>query len=384
MARRLMKKPKITKRGQYWVVDFYDVEGRRIRRFHKTKNEAAECAKKAAKTRDTLTQESVFVKPIQTIQVEIPKQIKPAILYYLKNVSKQKSCEDSEMRYLYSLKDFLCDQNKLEWLDEVRPIFLKSFQMMRSKVVANSTVNREFSTIKHFFRQCLIWELIEKNPCEFIQMLPESPTTRSVWSDEEFKVVLNKLGQKNESLKNSLYFMAETGARNSEMINLEWQDVDLLKCEVTLRHKKGSKALLRSRTIPLSKDLYQLLLKEKEKALTSIVFPGKDGKKQGRNSLAQIVRRATRSLGMSNKTPYGLRHTLGTKVAEHHGVDVAKELLGHTKLTTTQKYLHTSSERLKKAVNESSIRRTQPVNNGHETACQVLPFVAKKRDGGQE
>lgn len=371
MARLKLKKPKITKSNQYWKVDFY-FDGKRVRRFFKSKYEASDFVNnmKFGRVKSNIPQ----LKEMSYLK-EFPADIKGAIRVYVNLISSKKSERNTEKKYFINFVEFICLELGIYLLRDIKTVHLVSYQDNRSTQVANSTVNREFSTIKHFFKKCLEWEAIEKDPSVFVTALPENTKTRELWSDDEINSVLSLLGP---VMRKTLFFMAETGARNCEATGLRWIDVDFVKKQVVLRNQKGSKAKVRERFIPLSDGLFEVLRADREVAKSEWVFPGKHGGRQGRNSLTQSVRRVTDRLGLNGKTPYGLRHTMGTKLADRYGVDVAKEILGHAKLTTTQKYLHTSSERLKKAVAESSFRRIQPGNNGQQTGGRVLPFVAKK------
>ena len=60
-----------------------------------------------------------------------------------------------------------------------------------------------------------------------------------------------------------------------------------------------------------------------------------------------------KSLGVRDLPPYSCRHTTATDAARQNiSAATLQQLMRHAKLTTTQKYIHLSSEDARKAVNQ--------------------------------
>ncbi len=57
-----------------------------------------------------------------------------------------------------------------------------------------------------------------------------------------------------------------------------------------------------------------------------------------RNSYRQAIQRACRKAGVPEWSPLQLRHTAGTRLRAEYGVEVAKVILGHSKVETAQIY----------------------------------------------
>ena len=166
---------------------------------------------------------------------------------------------------------------------------------------------------------------------------------------------LKILGELNVQMRNALIFMAETGCRNIEFRKLKWSDVDLERETVKLTSQKGKGGSASSRTIPLSQMIVKILAQIRENSSSDYVFPGRTGGVQSKGALALAVRRARQRLGIGEPvSPYGLRHRMATELAKKN-LEVARIVLGHSSIETTQGYLHIADDTVKNELESISI-----------------------------
>jgi integrase/recombinase XerD len=150
-----------------------------------------------------------------------------------------------------------------------------------------------------------------------------------------------------------LELLYSTGARISEVVGLDIDDLDLDPGEVLLRGK-GSK----QRVVPVGSYAQQavqtyLVRARPELAAhgrgTPAVFLNTLGRRLSRQSGWSVLRLAAERAGITSPvSPHTLRHSFATHLlAGGADVRVVQELLGHASVTTTQIYTHLTPETLR-------------------------------------
>ncbi len=156
-----------------------------------------------------------------------------------------------------------------------------------------------------------------------------------------------------------------TGMRLAELAGLDLADVDVVSEQVRVRGK-GRK----ERIVPLGSHAAQALRRyytERETLLSKLpagrgdrraVFLAQKGGRLSPRGIQHVVRRYLTLLGESaGLKVHTLRHSFATHLL-NAGADLraVQELLGHSSLSTTQVYTHTSVERLKQVYKEAHPR----------------------------
>ena len=139
-----------------------------------------------------------------------------------------------------------------------------------------------------------------------------------------------------------------------------------------------------SRYLLLTKNMIEFLQHKRE--IARKILRGRDEDSVFVNSLGnvvesdvldRIVRDACKELGYIGLVPYGLRHTaFSDMVACDVSIEKIRRLAGHSKLTTTQKYLKTNVRHLHEALaTASSGQLVRKGTNGHKTHSPPPPVV---------
>lgn len=222
------------------------------------------------------------------------------------------------------------------------------------------SIARKLACLKSFFRYLRKQKIVPTNPATSVQSPKLSKPLPSVLSEADVSALMEQPdtstpeGMRDRAILELFY---GSGIRLSELIGLDWKDVNL--SDATLKVTgKGSK----QRIIPLGRKAKQSLkqyskirhhmLREKfhDETEGAAVFITQRGRRLSPKAVNVLMNRYIgRVSEIRKKSPHVLRHTFATHLLDH-GADLraVKELLGHESLATTQIYTHVSVERLKK------------------------------------
>lgn len=149
------------------------------------------------------------------------------------------------------------------------------------------------------------------------------------------------LASRDRALLELLY---ASGARISEVVGLDVDDLDLETCSVLLRGK-GSK----ERVVPfgsMAREALEAYLVRGRPALSAagtgraaVFLNARGGRLSRQSAWAVLVRAAERAGVTAEVSPHTLRHSFATHLLDGGAdVRVVQELLGHASVTTTQVY----------------------------------------------
>ncbi len=141
-----------------------------------------------------------------------------------------------------------------------------------------------------------------------------------------------------------LKLIYSSGLRLGELLKLQWEDIDFERLLIHIKQAKGKK----DRYVPLAQSLLPDLLTYMEQStFSTYIFPGGKGlpmmSETGiRFALSQGIKKA--GIQKTGACVHTLRHSFATHLLEF-GLDIVsiKELLGHSRIDTTLKYLHVAN-----------------------------------------
>ena len=213
--------------------------------------------------------------------------------------------------------------------------------------VKDSTINRHLTTISKMFSLCINQDLIKKNPCKLAGKYRETNyKIRYLTPEEEDRLFKAIIMPEEEYLRDIISVDLQTGMRKGELLPLTKSQIDFRQGYIDILKSKSGK----ERKIPISKKLDKLLRTLYAKSDSEYIFPNPatglpyvDIKK----SFNSLLKRAN----IENFRFHDLRHTVATRMIEKGiPVPVVREILGHAKIETTMRYVHTVPEQKKLAV----------------------------------
>lgn len=235
-------------------------------------------------------------------------------------------------------------------LDEVTPQDVAALRRkLQAEGLANGTVNRHLATLRAMFNQAHKWELYEgKNPASSPGMLRETHRDKYLSPAETQALFRALAADKDETAASVLALLIVTGARRGEALKAKWENVDLERCILTVpRSKSGS-----TRHIPLSPVAVAILQRQLAKRAihpeNPYVFPSARRAGQPVEGVRGAWRRAREAAGLPEDLRiHDLRHSFASALA-NAGTPLNEigTVLGHSQLSTTQRYAHHAPQRL--------------------------------------
>jgi integrase len=217
----------------------------------------------------------------------------------------------------------------------------------------NSSVNRYMALVKYIFNLAERWEIIDKCPARNVSKLEDNNHKKRYLSSEETERLLAELKKcRSQVVPDIIEFLILTGARKSEVVNMPWAELDLVKGTWTIPPERN-KAKTR-KVIPLS--LATLNLLERRKGNDSeYVFPSpKTGMpyRHFHNTWDRIRKKA----GIPDVRIHDLRHNFASLLINSgRSLYEVQKLLGHASISTTQRYAHLTQDTLRDATEVVSL-----------------------------
>ncbi len=254
--------------------------------------------------------------------------------------------------YTKDVEDFLLFLGQIEVaLTSVSKRELRSYLVeMVDQQLENTSISRKVSALRTLFKWAVAHQYMDTNPMIGV-LIPKLKKRNPVFLKEtEMKEMHASLFREDfEGYRD--YLMLElfyqTGIRLSELIELKQASFSPDSIKVLGKRNK-------ERIIPISNQLYQLYQKycgyksvsvERESPYVFVLNSG--------NKLYEkfVYRKINFYLGLitkiEKKSPHVLRHTFATHLLNNgSGLEVLKELLGHSNLAATQVYTHNSFSQL--------------------------------------
>lgn len=351
MAGQLIKKGE-----RKWLVRIFlgrDGNGKRDyfnKLIHGTKKEASDYRSRML----TDISQGTFVVPSKTTLDEYIDE-------WLRNSAKQKLSERTYASQVFCLDRYVRPKLGAKKLSSLQPLDLQElYTGMRERGLSPRTIQIVHNILNRAFNQAVKWRVMATNPAQFADKPKQERREMQALAPEQAARFL-------EAAKDDRYFLyfalsLDTGARPSELLALQWKDIDFEQGRVTVRrtleytdYSKGfsfndPKTPRSRRSITISQmNLNYLRDHRREQAeirLKSgakwqpydLIFCTREGKPiQMRN----ILRRHLRPILKRTELPqalnlYSLRHSCATLLlAAGVNPKIVSERLGHASIVLT-------------------------------------------------
>ena len=268
-------------------------------------------------------------------------------------------------RDLIQYNKFVAEYNDKLKIEEVNYKIIRSWIVtMVNNNISNRSINRKVSSLKSFYNFLIKTETINSSPLKAHTPLKQSKKIQVPFSQDEINSLLDSDFFTNDYRgilqKTIIAFFYFTGVRRIELITLKESDINIESSTVKIMGKRS-----KERIIPILPKLKKAIIffneikfKFHNQTSSDYFFISKNGKQLSEKFVYRTVNEYFKLVSPKiKKAPHVLRHSFATHLI-NEGADInsVKELLGHTSLSATQVYSHTSMERIKEVFKNSHPR----------------------------
>lgn len=235
-------------------------------------------------------------------------------------------------------------------------------QLMDQGYVAAS-VNRKLSSLRSFYHFLLRKGVVKVDPMLKVVGPKKKKPLPVFVKESEMNRLLDEVPFRKGFIgcrdKMVLEMFYTTGMRLSELIGLDDVDVDFSASLIKVTGKRN-----KQRLIPFGEELkegmleYQKIRNETVVRKADAFFVLENGKRLYAAKVYNLVKEnLSKVVSLKKRSPHVLRHTFATSMLNNQAeLGAVKELLGHSSLSTTEVYTHTTFEELKKVYEQAHPR----------------------------
>ncbi|MGH9499325.1 MAG: tyrosine recombinase XerC [Terriglobales bacterium] len=271
---------------------------------------------------------------------------------FLRSLRERNASLHTIKAYTGDLDNFAAYVGARDWR-HIDHVTIRAFlSHLYEKGLGKTSVARSLAAVRSFYRWLAQEGVVEQNPAALVstpklpKKLPRVPTI------EEMNTVLDgpmpEVAAFPERDRLMFELLYGCGIRNSELVGINLDDIRL-SAEAILIRGKGKK----ERYVPFGDSvksslaaylpLRLQLLSERRRNVNALLINQRGGRLTTR-SAGRIIKKIAVAKGLpSDVHPHTLRHAFGTHMLEE-GADLRaiQEMLGHERLSTTQRYTQLS------------------------------------------
>lgn len=222
-------------------------------------------------------------------------------------------------------------------------------QELKAQELSNATINSYLTTLKQLYNYAEKRKFLQENTARHVKRLQKKPRKppRYFTNEEIDKILFYDIPYRDVFI-----ILLYTGMRKSELLFLEWEDIDFQNRIIKIRNKEGFTTKSgKNRNIPMHSKVQEILWKRQQDS--GYIFSYSTGNHHHRNKWNDSLRRILKKENILNASIHTFRHTFATRFLLSGGsMKELQEILGHASIETTQIYAHLVPEHLQKSINK--------------------------------
>lgn len=253
-------------------------------------------------------------------------------------------------------------------LEALLPVVLQEFTAEQCKCYAVNTVSGIVSVLKSSLKAAQRTGVVDREYTDGIRLPKAREKEVSCFSAAEQKKIEKAVLMSGKDRLFGIVLCLYTGLRIGELMALQWTDIDLQKCVLSvaktcrdrwqngqyIRQLDTPKTASSKRKIPIPKQLISHLKAIQKRSRSIFFISGKDGEDVSLRSYQKIFERLLHREEIQHKGFHAIRHTFATRALEC-GMDVKtlSEILGHQNAAITlNRYAHSLMEHKQEMMNK--------------------------------
>lgn len=208
----------------------------------------------------------------------------------------------------------------------------------KNRLPSNATINRYISSLSSLLSYAVRLRWLDDNPCFNLTKLKENKGRDRVLTEEEMTQLLAACRQsKSPYLYCYVLMSLTTGARQGEILGLEWRHVDFENKLAYLKETKNGRPRSISLADPVIDELNMLY--QKRNPSKPLVFASKTA--FGRIDIKKAWKEALKRANIDDCRAHDMRHTFCTLAARQGASNLElATAMGHRTLSMLQRYTH--------------------------------------------
>jgi integrase/recombinase XerC len=279
-----------------------------------------------------------------------------AVAAFLRHLDRERNASPHTVRaYGEDLKQFR-SHLRAALGREARPrdvdhLLIRSFLAhLHERGVKKATAARKLASLRTFFRFLCREGTVERNPARALLSPRTERRIPTHLEEAEVAAFLDLPGGTDGELRNRaiLELLYATGIRCAELVGLDVSEVDLDARLVRVLGKGRKERVVPFGTVARGALVAYLPARARAQPRTDALFVNLRGGRLTDRSIRMIFNKRLRETAITRKmSPHTLRHSFATHLLER-GADLRtiQELLGHSSLSTTQRYTHVDARQI--------------------------------------
>ena len=273
--------------------------------------------------------------------------IKQAVSAFKANLSKQGRASATILAYskdIEQLADFVA-KSGINTLNQVTKENIDGFkESLAEKNYTTKSISRKINSIKSFFSYVQGQGLITENPSSGVSHPKYDIKPPRLLNKIEYRA-LRDACREDVRMAAIVEILLQTGMRISELANLKISDIDKTTNQITIRAYESHPERIIPINLPASEALERYLA-VRPKSTNSNIFITKTGNAFLIRNIRSNLDRYFHIAGIESAKVNDLRHTfIAQQLTSGSPLVYISKLVGHKRLSTTEKYLEFISEK---------------------------------------